>query len=489
MTFVPLIYRTTLPERLPVLMIQEEELDHLEAVARKAFQRAQESARNPLLAVRLVTEEELTDRIDQVRQRVLHMRASYSEDPREGVQEAAATLPKEEVKRLADASESFKKVKGYFGRELADTGLIAVGHLLEVADQLMSEGYYVFTHGQTLNIAVYSDLFTGVWFERYAPADFPNRFYRMWRMPGTTHPVTTLKELKGSSLSGVSDNAATHSFLSVDARLTRRGSCESALYFFAHSTNIATRDGGARFHRERRAEFLRLMDLESEPMEEALGSLVGELSRWIIGKQKPGRISLIAVPKARLQQELNCFVYRSHPFGAPCTCIGKKHNSFIRELERDQAMKGVECQSSSPQYRMLVHGLEADLSVRTIPFDSMTHVDQAEYQRRVDQILSLLSLAKGLEGLLPSSVEKTVPELFDSTTVSHLLALPNDHPVRREMEWLIRDKKGLLRGLPKEVKASLSEEVRSLLPLKRTKKKPRSRRAASADSAAKFKTK
>lgn len=353
----------------------------------------------------LVTVQTLKERIQQVRKNWEEMVILYKGDPRELIKKRIEALPDDEIKRIRSNSSRFRELEFHdYVKPLPSVAKIALGHMFEVANELKENNHYVFSHGQRLDIALYSDLITRVHAISVTGKQHP--LFRVWRIPGSFSSYQNIHDFRASKASKRRDNQIRQSILSVDGILSSTEYYESAIFFYTQGMNIALdgKDYEANFKNNRKKELFRYFDINIPAFKEVVEIEFHELESWVSQLNKAARINLIAIPKLQLETEKNCFVYRAHPFGYECTCYGKTHQTFLAQLERHQNGEITRCKYSKghsilTQYRIFIHGLQNARNVRTIGFDNLTPKQREEYNRKVDYYTSLIKIFACLRDL------------------------------------------------------------------------------------------
>lgn len=274
-----------------------------------------------------------------------------------------------------DKQKEQKRLSGYFAEihphPPLEKDLITIGRCFELANELKESGYYVFTHGQCMQNAFFTDIFTRHWLEQTGH-EFP--FHAMWRAPEKALKWRNVREFFASEYAGQTDNYINHSIISVDGLLSRNHLSESALSFFSYNSNIQ--------RYAKKSDFLDIFGVQNISSKERVSfeESIDFNNRLFF---MHGRMNLIAIPKALIDNEDTCFVYRSHSFGHVCSCTKQNHESFLNHLRLNQ--QGVT--TCSPQYRILAFPLDLHKDVMTFTFDNFSVTDKAKYEALLNEII------------------------------------------------------------------------------------------------------
>lgn len=308
--------------------------------------------------------------------------------------------PAKEVERLANNYASFK-FHLLKPRDLEPRHMIPLGRSLELAEEL-KPNYYVFLHGSNLQRALRSDILTKVC--HLQAQTFSSRFHQFWRIPGKAQywpcadafvrsdeyknalqaqrmieakPKGIQYHVPQDQLSDTPeifglDHFLSDSLLSVDANFFNNRRHDSAVSFFGGFSrgNPPTLDND-------------LADLKglSGPAKVEFLTEIKQLDSWIKTLGNVGRMNVIAIPKALLEDPEQCFVYRSKPFGV---AIEQTHEQFIEVLKKDQRGENPDWRTN--QYRILIANLDAH-PVLTFTFDNVDTLDLIQYLRRVRELV------------------------------------------------------------------------------------------------------
>lgn len=453
MSLIPLCYRDSYLHSVSLSKIKLEEFDNLADEARKEYS-AKLAKRNKKWRFtfhykHLTTLDTLNARIEQCRQRLIHIDRFGEENPTIVVTERYHTDPTLEVNRIRSSSRTYKTIeRSLIGLETR--GHLALGHALELTEDLKLAGNFVFTHGQKLQISLITDLLTETW-KLIHKDQVPHEHYRIWRAPGKADKLNNIHDFRRSSYYQSRDNLERHSFLSVDGIQSNTREWESAIHFFKMGKNIATdgQDSESNFLINRTKELMQFFAIKSPSLQQAVqAELTGFLS-WIGQYKNAARIYLIAVPKILLQNDQKCFAYRSHPFGRECTCYGTTHETFLKKLKEHQegvvtrcTIRGRSNQTFSifTQYRLLIHGLQETKEVQTFDFDNLTLLDKAKYEENKFRFMSLIYSIRELENLTQKSYEENCEKIFSIPLISYLLDLGPNHELVKCFVELVQSK-------------------------------------------------
>lgn len=275
--------------------------------------------------------------------------------------------------------------------------------------------HYVFTHSSSLSHGLFVDMATHLDLSISNPA-----FSRRWNLMKKMRPRGVAPNLfknteeyfksemckkiqSGQEDDGYPNNAH---LLSCDAYLDNDDIFESSFYFFKENTNCFKPD--LKFSLEFFKKYIKNENLSKFAAKE-FHSLLSSKS---LSKKIPGRVYVIAIEKAHLQDKTKRYVFRAHPFGKVCSCNGSGENQgdFIKKLEEHQKgdLKKLcplrdengAITEFNPQYRILTGSLDKDPTRIVSSFDCLSSEIEREIKPNFWRIAQALKSCQRIEGLL-----------------------------------------------------------------------------------------
>lgn len=324
-------------------------------------------------------------------------------------------------------------------------------------DALQGQGYVTFLHAQGGSNAAITDLITQTEVSSASRAMHPalSRPHVRFRIEGQVRKFKNAQEVMQYQIDDFG-GVWSRDLLSVDAYKHNQREGESAHYFFNAGGSVT---GGGQLY-----AYIISSLVESTKFQELFLKALSQITSCSPG----ARMNVIAIPKAKVTDPAQRYVYRSRPYGVPSDGV------FTAALAQHQA--GMDTDTTlGYQYRILLGNLDADTDTLTFCFDNSTPAQSADYTASMRDLAMWVRAIRRLEALDDTSSAEQLslallrlPFFTRRNQTEVTLHSPNTlslDPIIDALEELLLSKQSLLQKHRKAIakaKARLPLAVRTL---------------------------
>lgn len=285
--------------------------------------------------------------------------------------------------------------------------------------EVYKDTHYVFTHGQSLTNSIANTLIKEL-FRKFTPEKyFPNMpTFRIPEMVPESENVNAF--FKKHDPDYLTDNDINAELLSVDGYFGNIDGGESARNYFIRNINVNHRSVDhisllfSRIIRHYVVDF-------SMSHAIAFNELLKKISTIATNKHQESRVGalyMICIPKERISNPKENYVYRCHDYGRLCRC--KSEDEFIKTLNAHQSdQRTVQC----AQYRIITSAFSKDRTARVFQFTALTKEKRKEYRTQIRNIVLELHVYTQLLKLKEPPKPQELEAL--KSDIGKLLALSN----------------------------------------------------------------